>query len=74
MIIPRLGRNLNPAGVLCLVEAYDRTVLFDTGADGSILLGNMEKMDVDPSNVDEVLPSHAHFDHIGGLSAFLKNI
>ncbi|MCF8335725.1 MAG: MBL fold metallo-hydrolase [Bacteroidales bacterium] len=64
--------ELNPDwGFSCLVEAYDRTILFDTGTDGSILLDNMEKMNLDPSVVDEVFISHAHFDHVGGLSSFL---
>lgn len=58
-------------GFSALVEAYDRTILFDTGTEGSILIDNMEKMNVDPSVVDEVFISHAHFDHVGGLSAFL---
>jgi len=35
-------------GFSCLVEVYGKKILFDTGADGSILLGNMEKLDIDP--------------------------
>ncbi|MBW2739319.1 MAG: hypothetical protein JRE64_10840 [Deltaproteobacteria bacterium] len=42
-------KNLTPDwGFSCLVEAYDRKILFDTGAKGSILLDNMKKLDVDP--------------------------
>jgi 7,8-dihydropterin-6-yl-methyl-4-(beta-D-ribofuranosyl)aminobenzene 5'-phosphate synthase len=59
-------------GFSCLVEAHGRTVLFDTGANGNILLKNMEKLNIQPSLVDDVFISHAHFDHVGGLSAFLK--
>ncbi|MFP3974991.1 MAG: MBL fold metallo-hydrolase [Dehalococcoidia bacterium] len=60
-------------GFACLVEADNAPrILFDTGADGSILLKNMEKLDIDPSTIPEVFISHAHFDHTGGLSDFLK--
>ncbi|MFO7991036.1 MAG: MBL fold metallo-hydrolase [Thermoplasmata archaeon] len=48
------------------------TILFDTGGDGNILLSNMKKLDIDPSDIDEVFISHAHYDHTGGLSGFLS--
>jgi len=59
-------------GFSCLVEAYGKKILFDTGADGSILLGNMEKLDIDPKVVEEVFISHSHWDHMGGLYDFLR--
>lgn len=59
-------------GFSCLIEAYGKKILFDTGANGSILLDNMEKLGIDPSIVEEVIISHAHFDHTGGLSSFLN--
>jgi len=58
-------------GFSCLVEAYNRKILFDTGANGSILLDNMRKLNINPAEIDDVFISHAHFDHTGGLSAFL---
>jgi len=65
--------NLKPDwGFSCLVEIYNRTILFDTGSNGSILLENMKKLDIDPLSIDEVFISHPHFDHVGGLSAFLN--
>jgi len=59
-------------GFSCLVEAHDKKILFDTGANGHMLLNNMEKLDVDPSTIDEVFISHAHGDHTGGLSEILE--
>ena len=59
-------------GFSCLVETHNRTFLFDTGTKGSILLANMKKLDIDPLSIDEVFISHSHFDHVGGLSAFLN--
>ena len=59
-------------GFACLVEVENTPkILFDTGTDGSILLSNMEKLNIAPASIDEVFISHAHYDHTGGLSAFL---
>jgi len=62
-------------GFSCLVEVprhSGKKILFDTGTNGSILLSNMEKLNIDPASIDEIFISHAHFDHVGGLSAFLN--
>ncbi len=60
-------------GFSCLIEKEgSSTILFDTGANDSILLSNMKKLKIDPSTISEVFISHAHWDHIGGLSDFLK--
>ena len=60
-------------GFSALIEIENSPkILFDTGASGKILLANMEKLDIDPCSIDEVFISHAHFDHTGGLSAFLS--
>lgn len=59
-------------GFSCLVEAYGNKILFDTGANGSILLDNMKRLNIDPATIEEVFISHAHWDHTGGLLDFLK--
>jgi 7,8-dihydropterin-6-yl-methyl-4-(beta-D-ribofuranosyl)aminobenzene 5'-phosphate synthase len=48
-----------------------RTVLFDTGGKGSLLLRNMAALDLDPQIIDIVILSHNHGDHTGGLPAVL---
>lgn len=66
-------KNLIPDwGFSCLVEALGKTILFDTGAKGNILLDNMRKLDIDPNTIDVVFISHDHWDHTGGLLDFLK--
>ena len=60
-------------GFSALVEVRKAPrILFDTGANGKILLSNMEKLGIDPTSIDEVFISHAHADHTGGLSKFLN--
>ena len=60
-------------GFSCLIEKENSPkILFDTGANGSVLLSNMEKLEIEPISIDEIFISHNHFDHIGGLSSFLN--
>lgn len=60
-------------GFSALIEIENiPTILFDTGGSGKVLLSNMKQLNIDPKKVDEVFISHAHFDHTGGLSAFLS--
>ena len=58
-------------GFAALVEYGSHTLMFDTGADGAILLQNMEQLGVDPLSIEAVILSHAHPDHTGGLQALL---
>jgi 7,8-dihydropterin-6-yl-methyl-4-(beta-D-ribofuranosyl)aminobenzene 5'-phosphate synthase len=61
-------------GFACLIEPGDgRRLLFDTGAKGPVLLGNMAKLGIDPGTIPMVFISHAHWDHTGGLPAFLQH-
>jgi 7,8-dihydropterin-6-yl-methyl-4-(beta-D-ribofuranosyl)aminobenzene 5'-phosphate synthase len=59
-------------GFSCLIEGTAKTILFDTGTKGDILMHNMRKLKVDPQKVDLVVISHEHGDHTGGLPAFFE--
>jgi 7,8-dihydropterin-6-yl-methyl-4-(beta-D-ribofuranosyl)aminobenzene 5'-phosphate synthase len=59
-------------GFSCVVRSSDRTLLFDTGGDGRVLLKNMEKLGIAPQEIGAVFLSHNHADHTGGLLDFLR--
>lgn len=59
-------------GFSCIITGTEKTILFDTGKSGEFLLGNLEKLKVDPRAPELVVISHNHGDHYGGLSQFLE--
>jgi 7,8-dihydropterin-6-yl-methyl-4-(beta-D-ribofuranosyl)aminobenzene 5'-phosphate synthase len=59
-------------GFSCLVQGVEKTILFDTGGDGALLLRNMQTRGINPGTVDVVVISHVHGDHVGGLAGFLR--
>jgi 7,8-dihydropterin-6-yl-methyl-4-(beta-D-ribofuranosyl)aminobenzene 5'-phosphate synthase len=58
-------------GFSCLIEGTDKTILFDTGTQPDILLHNVDHLGVDLKKVEQIVISHDHQDHIGGLSRVL---
>ncbi len=58
-------------GLSLYIETKKHKLLFDCGA-GPLFIDNAKTMDVDLKEVDSLILSHGHFDHGGGLSAFLK--
>lgn len=59
-------------GFACLIQTDNDTLLFDTGSRGAILLNNMTKLKLDLRSIQSVVISHPHWDHVGGLTDFLK--
>jgi 7,8-dihydropterin-6-yl-methyl-4-(beta-D-ribofuranosyl)aminobenzene 5'-phosphate synthase len=59
-------------GFSCLIAGTAKTILFDAGTHGNILLGNMDTLQVNAGDVELVVISHDHLDHTGGLAAFLS--
>jgi 7,8-dihydropterin-6-yl-methyl-4-(beta-D-ribofuranosyl)aminobenzene 5'-phosphate synthase len=59
-------------GFSCVIQTEQDTLLFDSGSNGAILLENMAKLKIDPLSIQAVVISHTHWDHLGGLSDFLK--
>ena len=58
-------------GFSCLITGAEKTILFDTGGDGNLLLENMKKLAIEPNSIELVVLSHEHWDHVGGMEMFL---
>ncbi|MGB2601719.1 MAG: MBL fold metallo-hydrolase [Candidatus Omnitrophota bacterium] len=56
-------------GFSCLV---DNSILFDTGEDRESLLHNMKAMGASVSRLENIVISHDHWDHTGGLEGILR--
>jgi len=61
-------------GFSALVEADGHRILFDTGLRPDTVLLNSQSMKIDLSNVEEVVLSHNHADHTGGLVRLRKEL
>jgi 7,8-dihydropterin-6-yl-methyl-4-(beta-D-ribofuranosyl)aminobenzene 5'-phosphate synthase len=58
-------------GLSFLIKLPDAHILFDTGQ-SNLLLHNAKQLGEDLTLVSHVIVSHGHYDHTGGLEAFLQ--
>lgn len=61
-------------GFSALVEAGDHRVLVDTGARPQTVLQNAHELGVDLASVQEVILTHNHDDHVGGLMTLRQEL
>lgn len=61
------GKGIAEHGLSLWIEKGSNKILFDTGA-GNALLHNAEEFKVDLKTLTQVVLSHGHSDHTGGLS------
>ncbi len=60
-------------GLSLYIETKYHRILFDVGA-SELFLENSKRMDVNIADVDFLVISHGHYDHGGGLKAFLQGM
>lgn len=63
----------NGWGLSYYIEHNNHKIIFDTGDDSKKLQRNLDRVNINPKNVDFVILSHNHWDHTGGLEAVLSN-
>lgn len=68
-----LGNFLGEWGLSILVETGDLTLLLDAGQSISAAV-NASLLGIDLSRVDQIVLSHGHYDHTGGLPHILRKM
>lgn len=63
---------LGEPAVCYLIEDGDRVILLDTGYSDAFLI-NAERMGIDLGLVTDIVLSHGHNDHTGGMTAFFEH-
>lgn len=59
-------------GLSFMIEHPQGNILFDVGQ-SDVFAKNAKKMGFDISKVDQLVISHGHYDHLGGLPHFIEN-
>jgi 7,8-dihydropterin-6-yl-methyl-4-(beta-D-ribofuranosyl)aminobenzene 5'-phosphate synthase len=68
------GRELGEWGFAALVEVDGHRILFDTGANEDLVLKNAQSLGIGLRDVPEVILSHNHWDHVGGLLTLRRSV
>lgn len=67
MLVGEARQGIGEWGFAALVEVDGRRVLMDTGARPETVLANLAELGIDLSTVTDLVITHNHFDHTGGL-------
>ena len=59
-------------GNSCLVVSKEAKILIDLGTTSAYVCNELDKLGIKPSEIDAILVSHTHADHINGLKVFAK--
>lgn len=84
--LPRAAARVSPDGVpdaliaepgfsaLVRIEkdGRDRTLLFDTGVSPNGMVENMRRLGLSPSDVEVIVLSHGHWDHVTGMEGLVR--
>ncbi|MBI4904527.1 MAG: MBL fold metallo-hydrolase [Acidobacteria bacterium] len=68
------SKGVGEWGFAALVETDGRRILFDTGARPDTVWKNIQEMNLDLSSITDVILSHNHGDHTGGLLTLRREL
>jgi 7,8-dihydropterin-6-yl-methyl-4-(beta-D-ribofuranosyl)aminobenzene 5'-phosphate synthase len=54
--------------------AAERTLLFDTGVSPDGMVENMRRLDISPGEIEAVVLSHGHWDHVTGIEGLARTL
>ena len=60
------------SGNCLLIQTSDTKILIDAGESAKKISTALSSMDIDPTQIDAILVTHEHFDHVRGLGTFSK--
>ena len=55
-------------------DGREHRLLFDTGISPDGLVENMRRLELSPRDVEAVVLSHGHFDHVGGMDGLAREL
>lgn len=56
------------------IESKNAKILIDAGNTCKYIINSLSKLNINPEDIDAILITHTHVDHIGGLKTLLKKI
>ena len=59
-------------GNSCFIETEETKLLIDLGTTSTYVVNELDKLGVNANEIESVLITHAHVDHINGLKTFIK--
>lgn len=68
------GRGIGEWGFAALLEVDGRRILVDTGERPETVLRNAAELGIDLATVTDVVLTHNHFDHVGGLVTLRREL
>jgi len=59
-------------GNSCFLQTKETKILIDAGTTTQYIVNELDKLGVKPTEIDAILITHIHVDHIHGLKSFIK--